>query len=147
MQLAIFPEIHIQFLYEPHPDEILISIREPHQVDLIPHGTFAAIYHLKIYDLAESVVHPQRDSMPAMSLEHAIDLLHFVCQYWPTHQRFTIHCAAGISRSPAVAMALSELFKGTPSSTIIRQRHPHFNPHVYQLILQAARTCSSYAVA
>lgn len=44
--------------------------------------------------------------------DDAIQLLDFVKEMWPQVECFMVHCAAGISRSPAVAAAIEKIYYG-----------------------------------
>ena len=48
-----------------------------------------------------------------------------------------VHCKAGISRSPAVAIALNEVFKLGYDSNQLMMEYPNFNAAVYQMVRDA----------
>ena len=75
----------------------------------------------------------------SMIKEDAIKILDFVFKYKDDVNDIIIHCAAGISRSPAVAVALSEILNGKePSERFIQSLTglTYANLLVRDLILQ-----------
>lgn len=74
------------------------------------------------------------DRPDAFTLSLATEILDFVEQMWGAADVFLIHCEAGLSRSPAVAAALSRIYYGDDG--------PWFeldfpNRLVHQLLLEA----------
>ncbi len=59
----------------------------------------------KTFAYYEGVAHPMKD-------DDAIKLLKFVLLYKDKINDIIVHCEAGISRSPAIALALSEILNG-----------------------------------
>lgn len=51
--------------------------------------------------------------------------------------RWIACCEAGISRSPAVAIALTEFVRGEPCAEQLIERYPCFNRHVYRYVYNA----------
>lgn len=50
-----------------------------------------------------------------------------------------VHCEKGMSRSPAVAMALNGIFNLGRSNKEIASRYPNFNIYVVQILYRVAR--------
>jgi len=49
-----------------------------------------------------------------------------------------VHCTAGVGRSPAVAIALDEVFNLTGNPQKLKKENIFFNPYVYRVLKQAA---------
>ncbi|RLG10940.1 hypothetical protein DRN73_06645 [Candidatus Pacearchaeota archaeon] len=49
-----------------------------------------------------------------------------------------VHCLLGQSRSPAVAIALNEVFQVGNDSKELKKKYPLFNRHVYDTMMQEA---------
>ena len=54
-------------------------------------------------------------------------------------ETWLIHCEAGISRSPAVAIGLARHLKCTPTARELERMYPCYNKHVEGLIATATR--------
>ena len=52
--------------------------------------------------------------------------------------KLTLYCHAGIARSPAVAIALSEWLPTEPHPAALIERYPCFNRAMYRTLCQAA---------
>lgn len=115
----------------------VLSITSPY-VDH-PHLEGENVYKFHFYDITEEyfveetsqMLRPLDNEMAEAIVEVAFDHRHL--------KRWYIHCEMGISRSPAVAIALSEVLKTTPTSIELREMFPQFNLHVYKLVLAAAK--------
>lgn len=118
--IKVHIEASIKEAYRPQPGEVLIAITEPGQTPITPLGTFAATYHLAAWDLPRTIDHPKYGRIGPLTLNDAAPLLEFVLKHRNTMSKLVIYCKAGVARSPAVAIALSEWL---PTS-----------PHTYQLI-------------
>jgi hypothetical protein len=95
--------------YQPHGAEVCISITDPKAPPVRVSSAFKAVLRLSFTDIASpSDVAWHVHFAP----EHAQAILDFVEQ-WPDVDAVVIHCVGGLSRSPAVAMALCEL-RGWP---------------------------------
>jgi predicted protein tyrosine phosphatase len=64
------------------------------------------------------------DDPRAFKREHAHRILDFVGGIWDKVDLLMVHCEAGVSRSPAVAAAISQIYLGTDGT--------FFMPHLYQ---------------
>lgn len=51
-----------------------------------------------------------------------------------------VHCTIGACRSPAVAMALNEVFELGQDSQALKDRYPTYNRFVYRLLKEASET-------
>lgn len=91
--------------YEPREVEACISIGDPAATpaDLSP--AFVAVLRLAFNDIVA-------DPAPSDVLfgpEHAGEIIQFV-ERWPQVDRIVVHCGAGVSRSPGVALGVSDAF-------------------------------------
>ncbi len=93
--------------YAPSGVEVCISISNPDAPDLVLSPDFRDVLRLRFDDV------DQRDVGSGYFVDfneaHARDILAFVDR-WQTVDRIVVHCLAGLSRSPAVAIGLCEVF-------------------------------------
>jgi hypothetical protein len=141
--MATIPiEVHIEAsikeAYRPQPGEVLIAITEPGQTPITPLGTFAATYHLAAWDLPRTIDHPKYGRIGPLTLNDAAPLLEFVLKHRNTMSKLVIYCKAGVARSPAVAIALSEWLPTSPHIYQLIETHPCFNRPTYRTLCQAA---------
>lgn len=78
----------------------------------------------------EDTLEPDRPDSFNASL--AKEILDFVDEHWDKAETFLIHCDVGLSRSPAVAAALSRIYYGD-DGPCSEMDFP--NPLVYQLLV------------
>ncbi len=136
--VGIEMELCIQERYRPQPGEVLIAITEPGRPPITPLGTFAATYHLAAWDLLYHIDHKTYGNIGPLSLQDAHPLLDFVLTHRNTMTKLTLYCHAGIARSPAVAIALSEWLPTEPHPAALIERYPCFNRAMYRTLCQAA---------
>jgi predicted protein tyrosine phosphatase len=92
--------------YDPqHDTEVCISITNPKAPPVRLSPAFQAVLRLDFADIAAPSPLPWH---VLFAPEHAEAILDFVEQ-WAHADRLVIHCVGGISRSPAVGMAICEL--------------------------------------
>jgi hypothetical protein len=65
----------------------------------------------------------------------ATEILDFVGRLWDKVEMFLVHCEIGLSRSPAIAAALSRMYYGDDGPWA---EHDFPNPLVYQVLVEAA---------
>ena len=70
------------------------------------------------------------------------DILDFVSQHWDTVDLLMVHCDAGISRSSAVAAAISRLKFGSEGDFLDSPFDP--NPRVYRMLREIASGRSDF---
>mgnify|MGYP003385254200 CR=1 FL=1 len=76
--------------------------------------------------------------MNAMNKELAERLV-FIAMEYRDVSTWVIHCEAGISRSPGVAIGLARYLKCTPTAQQLEVTYPHYNRHVADMVAAAAR--------
>ena len=123
--------------YEPSRREICISITDPKSEPAELSAQFADVLRLAFSDIVEPTGLPSHQLFAA---EHATAIIEFLDR-WPDVDRIVIHCHAGLSRSPGVALAIAEL-RGWPTSDLERQ-FPLWNTWVRQHLVTAGRAARS----
>lgn len=122
---AVFPELIVLSRedaesYEPRGREICISISDPDAPAARVSSRFAAVLRLNFDDVTERGV----ESDILFAEEHAREITDFVAS-WPNARRVVVHCHAGVSRSPGVALGLCDT-RGWATAALERS-HPGFN--------------------
>ncbi|MFN2399509.1 MAG: hypothetical protein ABR543_12845 [Gemmatimonadaceae bacterium] len=115
--------------YEPRGVEVGISIGDPLAEPAQLSRAFAAVLRLAFSDI---VAAPAGEDV-LFAAEHAGDVLRFVEQ-WPHVERIVVHCQAGVSRSPGVALGLCDVF-GWPVAEL-EVAFPSWNTRVRSVIAQ-----------
>lgn len=107
--------------YMPLPEEktIMIRISEPEyekerETQLEHHEQFEAVFHASFYDVTDAQIEwikTEEPDTPYYSIrkEDAKEILDFVDKHKDA-DRIVVHCSAGISRSPAVGVAIAGHF-------------------------------------
>jgi predicted protein tyrosine phosphatase len=106
--------------YEPRGREICISIADPDAEPARVSSRFAAVLRLHFTDIIEQ----GEPSDILFSEEHARAIREFV-DAWPDATRIVVHCQAGVSRSPGVALGLCDI-RGWATAELERS-HPGWN--------------------
>ena len=119
--------------YEPHGDEVCISIRDPKAEPLRLSPNFKDVLRLEFSDIAEPGFLP---SHVRFSPDHARQVLDFIGK-WRTVERIVIHCIGGVSRSPAIGMALCDLHDWPLER--LETEHPMWNPWVRSELVRIGR--------
>ena len=114
--------------YEPQGVEICISISDPAApaVELSP--GFAAVLRLVFSD----IVAIENPGDVLFAPDQAARVVEFVEQ-WRHADRLVVHCHAGASRSPGVALGLCDRF-GWPASAL-EESYPSWNRWVRQMVV------------
>jgi predicted protein tyrosine phosphatase len=110
--------------YKPRGIEICISITDPEAPHARLSAAFAAVLRLRFNDIVGPNCAPT-DIL--FGEEHASAIIDFFAQ-WPHAERVVVHCMAGVSRSPGVALGICEL-RGWPTDAL-EQSYPHWNTRV-----------------
>ena len=106
--------------YEPGEREICISIADPDTDAARLSKRFAAILRLNFTD----IVRAEDPSDVLFSDDHARAIRDFI-DTWPDAMRIVVHCHAGMSRSPGVALGLCDI-RGWATAELERS-HPGWN--------------------
>jgi predicted protein tyrosine phosphatase len=106
--------------YEPGEREICISIADPDTEPANVSTDFAAVLRLNFTDIIEQ----GEPSDVLFSEDHARAIREFI-DAWPDARRIVVHCHAGMSRSPGVALGLCDV-RGWATAELERS-HPGWN--------------------
>ena len=106
--------------YEPRGKEICISISDPDAPPARVSSRFAAVFRLNFDDVIER---GEPDDI-LFAEDHAREITKFL-NAWPDAERVMVHCNAGVSRSPGVALGLCDL-RGWATAALERS-HPGWN--------------------
>jgi len=117
--------------YEPRGREICISISDPEAPPARVSSRFAAVLRLNFDDVTER----GEDSDILFAEEHAREIRDFL-DSWTGAERVMVHCNAGVSRSPGVALGLCDV-RGWATAALERS-HPGWN-RLVRTVLAAAR--------
>ena len=117
--------------YQPSGHEVCISITDPKSDPIPLSPQFAAMLRLSFSDIAAPSPFPFYE---LFGIDHATAIIEFVDR-WPDVDRIVVHCVAGLSRSPAVALAIAEL-RGA-STADLEKRYPLWNTWVRQQLVAA----------
>jgi predicted protein tyrosine phosphatase len=117
--------------YQPGEREICISIADPDAEPARISGRFTAVLRLHFTDVVE-----QGEPSDVLFSGDDVRAIREFIDSWPNAARVVVHCNAGMSRSPGVALGLSDL-RGWPTAKLERS-HPGWNKLV-RTSLAAAR--------
>jgi predicted protein tyrosine phosphatase len=118
--------------YEPRGREICISISDPDAQPARVSPRFAAVLRLNFDDVTER----GEPSDILFAENHAREIRDFL-EAWPSAERVMIHCNAGVSRSPGVALGLCDV-RGWATAQLERS-HPGWNRLVRTVLAAAAK--------
>lgn len=118
--------------YKPRGNEICISISDPDAPPAGVSSAFAAVLRLNFNDLIER----ENESDVLFAEQHAREIRDFVAS-WPNARRVVVHCNAGVSRSPGVALGLCDTH-GWATAALERE-YPGFNTLVRSLLAARQR--------
>ena len=114
--------------YEPRGNEICISISDPDAPPARISSRFAAVLRLNFDDVIE-----RGEPSDILFVEdHAREIRKFL-DAWPNVERVMVHCNAGVSRSPGVALGLCDL-RGWATAALERS-HPGWNRLVRSVLV------------
>lgn len=112
--------------YEPRRSEVCISITSPHDLPARLSPKFRAVLRLTFSDIVNNP-QVQRPWDVPFAAEHAAEIIAFISR-WRDVDQIVVHCMAGMSRSPAVALGICDL-QGWAAQELER-RHPMWNTWV-----------------
>lgn len=114
--------------YIPEEKALRISISDPGFRASLPEvANIIDTLYLEFHDK----IRP-KDGVQLFSEKHALSIYEFVGKY-QDYSEIIIHCAAGMSRSPAIAWALAEYFGSTTAESFYTTNYWP-NQHVYMLM-------------
>jgi predicted protein tyrosine phosphatase len=119
--------------YEPRGKEICISISDPDAPPARVSSRFAAVLRLNFDDVIER----GEESDILFAEEHAREIRDFVAS-WPSARRVVVHCNAGVSRSPGVALGLCDTHGWATAA--LERSHPGFNRLVRSVLAAGRKT-------
>ena len=120
--------------YIPSGDEVCISVTDPGKLPARLSDRFAAILRLCFTDITEPT---GLESDVLFTDDHAREIVTFV-RGWREADRIVVHCRAGLSRSPGIAIGLCELF-GWSSVADLEKEHAMCNRFVRRELVRAGR--------
>lgn len=118
--------------YEPRGLEICISISDPDAVPARVSPRFAAVLRLSFDDVTER----GEPSDILFAEDHAREIRDFL-DSWSSAERVMVHCNAGVSRSPGVALGLCDV-RGWATAALERS-HPGWNRLVRTVLAAAVK--------
>ena len=141
IQLQVLPRIAVEGRTFDN-ETLIISIGAPNASD-----QFCAkikgehIYKFCFEDITQEYfleANDYRDTMTVtpMSYEIAESIAEIAWDH-RDKKNWIIHCEAGISRSPGVALGLSEFIDTDPDTEVLEKLFPCYNKHVRKLVVQA----------
>lgn len=92
---------------------------------------------LQLHFADRDISNPSQEKIEELDLfrpEYAKQILDFVSANWDKVEAFLIHCEAGISRSPAIAAAITKIAGGDDKYYF---NHYSPNKYVYKTILES----------
>ena len=113
--------------YEPRGNEVCISISDPEAPPARVSSLFAAVLRLNFDDVIER----DEPSDILFAEDHAREIREFL-EAWPSVKRVVVHCNAGVSRSPGVALGLCDLRWWATAA--LERSHPGWNRHVRSVL-------------
>jgi predicted protein tyrosine phosphatase len=118
--------------YEPRGLEICISISDPDAAPARVSPRFAAVLRLNFDDVTER----GEPSDILFAEDHAREIRDFL-DSWSSAERVMVHCNAGVSRSPGVALGLCDV-RGWATAALERS-HPGWNRLVRTVLAAAVK--------
>ncbi len=117
--------------YEPRGTEICISIADPDAEPAHVSDHFTAVLRLHFNDVTEQ----GEPSDILFCADHARAIRTFV-ESWPNAERVVVHCNAGVSRSPGVALGVCDI-RGWATAAL-EQSHPGWNRLVRRVLARTS---------
>jgi predicted protein tyrosine phosphatase len=133
MELFVYSRAAIERVPPHDAAHIIISITTtPDDAARLPDAPACVAIHRAAFLDADAIGEGAEGIL--FSEAHARALATFVLEHWSRVDRIVLHCDAGLSRSPAVAAAISRAMLGDDAEYFRRYRP---NMRVYRLLLEA----------
>lgn len=118
-------------------DKVVLSITTPGCPDAGIRGN--KVYRFRFYDILSMKFDPNKNiSICPMSGGLARYMAEcIVSELKAGNTQVVIHCEAGVSRSPAVALAIADVFDTYPTKQALLMMYPLYNKHVRNLVHRA----------
>lgn len=119
--------------FKPEPKSIIIRITSNEEFAIMEHrNLFQDVLELRFDDISDT--HPKEDTMlyGAMTQEHYQQIKSFMDKNIDSFQ-LSVHCDAGQSRSPAVALSILDYILNDPEQAqqlLLKNKHWKPNSHV-----------------
>ena len=113
--------------YEPQGVEVCISIGDPDMAPAPLSRHFAAVLRLQFHDITD-----RSDPDEVLFTAHHARAIRDFLDQWSSADRVVVHCLAGVSRSPGVALGLCDV-RGWATASL-EQSHPAWNRYVRSVI-------------
>lgn len=118
--------------YEPQRSEVCISITAPHDSPARLSQKFKSVLRLTFSDIIGGTRIQFPWDVPFAS-EHATHIIGFISR-WRHVDQIVVHCMAGISRSPGLALGICELQEWSVEA--LERAHPLWNTWVRQELVR-----------
>ena len=115
----------------PRNNCYMISITEPNDEPPFLHSNWEDILYLKFDDIDKVEEPLGTRKLELFNLQQAKQIIHFVETYKDNIDILAVHCAAGISRSVGVHVALEKIY----NTKDLYSRYPCHNKHVAKTII------------
>lgn len=134
IEVYVFPRMAMEGM-KYDDDMMVISIVSPNVVHPVIRAKH--VYQFHFHDVTEEY---QIDSGVVRPMEYAIaEQIAEVAIRHRDKKEWIIHCEAGISRSPGVAIGLSRYIDLFPGTDLLCKMYPHHNLHVRKYVEKALR--------
>lgn len=133
--MYVLPKIAIETNDEFNDETLVISISSPECENPVIRGKH--VYKFKFHDITEEFMVGDRLWRP-MEYEIAQQIAEIAINNRDKSE-WIIHCEAGISRSPGVALGLSRYIELNPGTAMLQKMFPCHNSYVRKYIEKALR--------
>jgi predicted protein tyrosine phosphatase len=133
ISVHIYPEMAV--VDQNFLDHLVISIVSPGREH--PNIVGSNVHQFHFHDVTQDYM-VDSGIINAMTKEVAEAIVHVVMESLDKGcERWIIHCEAGISRSPGVAIGLAKYIDLRPGRRRLREMFPFYNKHVCRMIEEA----------